>query len=160
MNGHAGSAGGATKRAVLKLLQQQPLKDVTSVIVYCTFQAQADEVARYLYTQGVSALAYHAGKSFKVHPLRVSPCLPCWQPLPIMPQPFPIMPHLSGPSAVAYHALAYHALACQHNKSFTVELLHLDRDNFCCTTSIAFVVHFFFVFQQAGHTREFGDCCK
>ena len=65
---HAGSAGGATKRAVLKLLQQQPLKGVTSIIVYCTFQAQADEVARYLYTQGVSALAYHAGKSFKVMP--------------------------------------------------------------------------------------------
>ena len=65
---HAGSAGGATKRAVLKLLQQQLLKGVTSIIVYCTFQAQADEVARYLYTQGVSALAYHAGKSFKVIP--------------------------------------------------------------------------------------------
>lgn len=62
----AGSAGGATKRAVLKLLQQEPLKSVASIIVYCTFQAQADEVARYLYTQGVSALAYHAGKSFKV----------------------------------------------------------------------------------------------
>lgn len=63
---NAGSAGGATKRAVLKLLQQEPLKSVTSIIVYCTFQAQADEAARYLYTQGVSALAYHAGKSFKV----------------------------------------------------------------------------------------------
>lgn len=63
---YAGSAGGATKRAVLKLLQQEPLKSVASIIVYCTFQAQADEVARYLYTQGVSALAYHAGKSFKV----------------------------------------------------------------------------------------------
>lgn len=62
----AGSAGGATKRAVLKLLQQEPLKSVTSIIVYCTFQAQADEVAQYLYTQGLSALAYHAGKSFKV----------------------------------------------------------------------------------------------
>ena len=62
----AGSAGGGSKRAVLKLLQQEPLQSVASAIVYCTFQAQADEVAQYLYTQGLSALSYHAGKSFKV----------------------------------------------------------------------------------------------
>ena len=62
----AGSAGGASKRAVLKLLKQEPLSSVGSVIVYCTFQAQADEVAQFLYAQGVSAVSYHAGKNFKV----------------------------------------------------------------------------------------------
>jgi len=62
----AGSAGGASKRAALKLLQQDPLQSVASVIVYCTFQSQADEIAQYLYSQGISALSYHAGKSFKV----------------------------------------------------------------------------------------------
>ncbi len=62
----AGSAGGASKRAALKLLQQEPLQSVPSVIVYCTFQSQADEIAQYLYSQGISALSYHAGKSFKV----------------------------------------------------------------------------------------------
>jgi len=64
----AGSAGGASKRAALKLLQQDPLQSVASVIVYCTFQSQADEIAQYLYSQGISALSYHAGKSFKVQP--------------------------------------------------------------------------------------------
>ena len=63
----AGSAGGASKRAVLKLLQQEPLQSVTSVIVYCTFQSQADEIAQFLYSQGVGALSYHAGKTFKVY---------------------------------------------------------------------------------------------
>lgn len=62
----AGSAGGASKRAILKLLQQEPLQSVTSVIVYCTFQSQADEIAQFLYSQGVGALSYHAGKTFKV----------------------------------------------------------------------------------------------
>lgn len=62
----AGSANGATKRAVLKLLKQEPLSSVPSVIVYCTFQAQADQVAQFLYAQGIRALSYHAGKSFKV----------------------------------------------------------------------------------------------
>ena len=64
----AGSAGGASKRAALKLLQQEPLQSVPSVIVYCTFQSQADEIAQYMYSQGISALSYHAGKSFKVCP--------------------------------------------------------------------------------------------
>lgn len=63
----AGSAGGASKRAILKLLQQEPLQSVTSVIVYCTFQSQTDEIAQFLYSQGVGALSYHAGKTFKVY---------------------------------------------------------------------------------------------
>ncbi len=62
----AGSAGGASKRAALKLLQQEPLQSVVTVIVYCTFQSQADEIAQYLYSQGISALSCHANKSFKV----------------------------------------------------------------------------------------------
>ena len=36
------------------------------MIVYCTFQSQADEVARFLYTSGVSAVSYHARKHMKV----------------------------------------------------------------------------------------------
>ena len=63
-----GSAGGASKRAALKMLQQDPLQSVSSVIMYCTFQSQTDEIAQYLYSQGISALSYHAGKSFKVDP--------------------------------------------------------------------------------------------
>ena len=90
---HAGSAGGATKRAVLKLLQQEPLRSVASVIVYCTFQAQADEVARYLYTQGVGALAYHAGKSFKVQRQLPLSLVPAFRPLPL-----PLCPALSPAS--------------------------------------------------------------
>lgn len=71
----AGSASGATKRAVLKLLRQEPLQSVPSVIVYCTFQAQADQMAQMLYTQGIRALSYHAGKSFQV--TVAAACLAC-----------------------------------------------------------------------------------
>ncbi len=40
----AGSEGGATRRAVLRMLQGGALADAASVIVYCTYQAQVRKV--------------------------------------------------------------------------------------------------------------------
>lgn len=40
----AGSEGGATRRAVLRMLQGGELADAASVIVYCTYQAQVRKV--------------------------------------------------------------------------------------------------------------------
>lgn len=42
------------------------LADAGSVIVYCTYQAQASELAGFLCTRGVVAAAYHAGKPMQV----------------------------------------------------------------------------------------------
>lgn len=62
----AGTANGGAKHALLALLREGALREAASVIVYCTFQSQADEVARFLYTSGVSAVSYHARKHMKV----------------------------------------------------------------------------------------------
>lgn len=45
------------------LLKSSPLASTGSVIVYVMFQRQADDLATYLQHRGVSAAAYHAGKS-------------------------------------------------------------------------------------------------
>lgn len=50
----------------LRCLQSGPLASVPSVIVYVTFQRSADEVAKYLKDNGVSAVSYHAGKHMRV----------------------------------------------------------------------------------------------
>lgn len=52
------------KPAILKILRTSKVKGTT--IVYTTFQAQADEIAGYLYVNGISAASYHAGKSNQV----------------------------------------------------------------------------------------------
>eukprot|EP00891_Asterochloris_glomerata_P005100 jgi/Astpho2/5100/fgenesh1_pm.00073_%23_4_t len=62
---NGGTANGGAKRALLALLREGALREAASVIVYCTFQSQADEVARFLYTSGVSAVSYHARKHMK-----------------------------------------------------------------------------------------------
>ena len=72
----AGTQGGATKRAVLRMLQPAgELAGAGSAIVYCTYQAQASEVAGFLCTRGVVAAAYHAGMPMQVprpHPSAIS----------------------------------------------------------------------------------------
>ena len=77
----AGTANGGAKRALLALLREGALREAASVIVYCTFQGQADEVARFLYTSGVSAVSYHARKHMKVkaHGFRAAQ-VPCGGP--------------------------------------------------------------------------------
>jgi superfamily II DNA helicase RecQ len=45
---------------LLKIVKQA--QKGTTTIVYTTFQSQADEIAGYLYVNGVSASSYHAGK--------------------------------------------------------------------------------------------------
>ena len=39
------------------------LASVASVIVYCAYKGQADRLAQYLFTHGVAAVSYHAGKA-------------------------------------------------------------------------------------------------
>ena len=51
---------------MLRLLREGALSTAASVIIYCTFQSQADDVARFLYTSGISAVSYHARKHMKV----------------------------------------------------------------------------------------------
>ncbi len=50
------------------------LADAASVIVYCTYQAQACEVAGFLGARGVGAAAYHGGKAMQVPPPHPRPC--------------------------------------------------------------------------------------
>ena len=62
-----GSEGGRTKRALLGMLQPGgELAAATSVVVYCTYQAQCSELAGFLCTRGIVAAAYHAGKAMQV----------------------------------------------------------------------------------------------
>jgi hypothetical protein len=62
----AGTESGATKAALLALLRPGgALAKAKSVLAYATFQAQADDVARFLAAHGVAAAAYHAGKAAK-----------------------------------------------------------------------------------------------
>ncbi len=53
-------------QALLKLLKTGALQKARSVIAYCAFTAQADQVARFLAAQGISALSYHAQKPHQV----------------------------------------------------------------------------------------------
>lgn len=62
---------GSVKPALLKLIRDRKQRGKT-MIVYATFQAQADELAGYLFVNGVLAVSYHAGKSERVYSLRYS----------------------------------------------------------------------------------------
>lgn len=69
---------GSLKPALLKIVKQTQ-KGMTT-IVYTTFQSQADEIAGYLYVNGVAASSYHAGKMDQVrrfHKLPTSTSQPC-----------------------------------------------------------------------------------
>ena len=54
-------------QTLLKLLKTGCLQKTRSVIAYCAFTAQADQAARFLSAQGISALSYHAQKPHQVH---------------------------------------------------------------------------------------------
>ncbi len=63
----AGTEDGSTKKALLKLLRPGgALAEAGAVIVYATFQAQAEQLAHFLTSHGIRAAAYHAGKHMKV----------------------------------------------------------------------------------------------
>lgn len=47
---------------LFELLRSEPYRNLKSIIVYCTFQAQADKLAQYLHTRNIDAESYHAGK--------------------------------------------------------------------------------------------------
>ncbi|KAK3281350.1 hypothetical protein CYMTET_10857, partial [Cymbomonas tetramitiformis] len=53
------------EQALLKLLRTPRFKGMVSIIVYVTYQFQADQLAGALHQNGVSALSYHAGKRWE-----------------------------------------------------------------------------------------------
>jgi superfamily II DNA helicase RecQ len=58
---------GSVKASILKLVKDTRLAAVAfPMIVYTSFQAQADELARFLYGHGLECASYHAGKSMQV----------------------------------------------------------------------------------------------
>ncbi len=62
-----GSDMGSVKASILKLVKDTRLAAVAfPMIVYTSFQAQADELARFLYGHGLECASYHAGKSMQV----------------------------------------------------------------------------------------------
>lgn len=67
---------GSLKPALLKLVRQ--VETGATVIVYATFQAQADEFAGYLAANGVPSCSYHAGKADQVL-RRPLPIVVSWQ---------------------------------------------------------------------------------
>lgn len=63
----AGTEAGYSKGQLLKLLKSGgALADKKAVVVFTTFQVQAEQVAAHLHSHGIPAAAYHAGKHFKV----------------------------------------------------------------------------------------------
>ena len=77
---HAAGVQGSVKPALLKLVRERS-KAGSTIIVYTSFQAHAEELASYLYVNNVLASSYHAGKGDKVTPslvcLRQSPRCTC-----------------------------------------------------------------------------------
>lgn len=62
-----GTEAGRSKAELLKLLRPGgALAEAKAVVVYTTFQLQAEDVARHLHSHGITAAAYHAGKHLKV----------------------------------------------------------------------------------------------
>jgi ATP-dependent DNA helicase Q4 len=53
----------ARERSLIQMLQLPPYASMTAVIVYCTYQRTADQLAAAMYQAGVSAMSYHAGKT-------------------------------------------------------------------------------------------------
>lgn len=50
---------------LIALLRSPPFSSLSSIIVYCMFQKEADELASFLNLHGFDAASYHAGKSMK-----------------------------------------------------------------------------------------------
>ena len=49
--------------ALLKLFASDRYKNLGSIIIYCSFQQQTEQLAAYLQSNQIDAMAYHAGKS-------------------------------------------------------------------------------------------------
>lgn len=61
MHINGGSASGRSRSALAHLLTEGELAGAKSAIVYVSYQAQADDTASFLRSQGVVARSYHAG---------------------------------------------------------------------------------------------------
>jgi len=62
LHSNGSSSSGRAINTVAALLKAGDLEHVSSAIVYCAFQAQADEAAQALQRAGIRAASYHAGK--------------------------------------------------------------------------------------------------
>ncbi|XP_024388003.1 ATP-dependent DNA helicase Q-like 5 [Physcomitrium patens] len=51
------------RKDLLLLLQSIPFSDIKSIIIYCTYQAEADDISRYLEENKIAAKSYHSGVS-------------------------------------------------------------------------------------------------
>ncbi|KAG6541292.1 hypothetical protein Mapa_017345 [Marchantia paleacea] len=50
-------------RALLAMLQERPYSEARSIIIYCTFQVEADNISDFLQQNGIQAKSYHAKKT-------------------------------------------------------------------------------------------------
>ncbi|OAE33359.1 hypothetical protein AXG93_4123s1340 [Marchantia polymorpha subsp. ruderalis] len=50
-------------RALLSMLQEKPYSEARSIIIYCTFQVEADNISDFLQQNGIQAKSYHAKKT-------------------------------------------------------------------------------------------------
>ncbi|KAG2706735.1 hypothetical protein I3760_05G116400 [Carya illinoinensis] len=55
------SLSGNRLKDLLMLLNSHPFKEVHSIIVYCKFQCETDQISRYLCDNNISAKSYHGG---------------------------------------------------------------------------------------------------
>ncbi|XP_041010352.1 ATP-dependent DNA helicase Q-like 5 isoform X2 [Juglans microcarpa x Juglans regia] len=55
------SLSGNRLKDLLMLLNSHPFKEVHSIIVYCKFQSETDQISRYLCDNNISAKSYHGG---------------------------------------------------------------------------------------------------
>ncbi len=63
MHINKGSASGRSRSALAHLLTEGELAGAKSAIVYVSYQAQADDTASFLRSNGVVARSYHAGEA-------------------------------------------------------------------------------------------------
>ncbi|KAG0562918.1 hypothetical protein KC19_9G182700 [Ceratodon purpureus] len=50
------------RKDLLALLKSSPFSDVKSIIIYCTYQAEADDISKYLEENKIAAKSYHSGR--------------------------------------------------------------------------------------------------
>ncbi|XP_039006754.1 ATP-dependent DNA helicase Q-like 5 [Hibiscus syriacus] len=55
------SLSGNRMKDMLKLMKSSPFLEARSIIVYCKFQSETDEISRYLCDNNISAKSYHSG---------------------------------------------------------------------------------------------------
>ncbi|XP_038702862.1 ATP-dependent DNA helicase Q-like 5 isoform X2 [Tripterygium wilfordii] len=59
------SMSGNRMKDLIKLIKSPPFTDVQSIIVYCKFQFETDQVSKYLCDNNISAKSYHSGYAAK-----------------------------------------------------------------------------------------------